>query len=165
MHYNVADATLSLKEVSVAHPKPTDFCFTNQMLYGYTTVTPIVHFIDCLVDTTAVRLARVHRDTICINMGRKLGKSVQFRNRNHEVTGGAELNGDNHYDAHEIDLILLSERRRIDTTKGTDTNLAYKVMLVKWDRNGRTAIRVGIGQVDQHVWWNASPIWREVILT
>jgi predicted RNase H-like nuclease (RuvC/YqgF family) len=177
-----------------------DFCFTNQMLYGYTTVAPIVHFIDYLVQTTNMRLARVSRNDASTEKGRKLGRSVQFRNHKQEITGGAELNGDGPYEADEIDLILLSERRRIDKLKATidklkatidklkatidklkatidklkatidklkatDLSLGYKAMLIKWGRNGRTATRVGLGRVDQRVWWNASPNWSEVILT
>jgi hypothetical protein len=135
------------------------------MLYGYTTVAPIVHFIDYLVQTTNMRLARVSRNDASTEKGRKLGRSVQFRNHKQEITGGAELNGDGPYEADEIDLILLSERRRIDKLKATDLSLGYKAMLIKWGRNGRTATRVGLGRVDQRVWWNASPNWSEVILT
>jgi hypothetical protein len=165
IHHDLEAENLHLKAFSVAHQVPTDFCFTNRMLYGYTTVAPIVHFIEYLVETMGMHLAGISINTGRPKKGHKLGKFIQFRNHKQEVTGGAELNVDDLYEADEIDLILLSERRRIDKLKGTDHSLGYKVMLVKWDSNGRTATRVGLGRVDQRVWWNASPSWGEVILT
>jgi hypothetical protein len=164
IHHDLEAENVRLKAFSVAHQVPTDFCFTNRMLYGYTSMAPIVHFIDYLAEPTRLHLAGVSRN-IGRTKGHKLGKFIQFRNHKQEVTGGAELNVDGLYEADEIDLILLSERRRIDKLKGTDLSLGYKVMLVKWDSNGRTATRVGLGSVDQRVWWNASPSWREIVLT
>jgi hypothetical protein len=165
IHHDVKEDNVHLKAISIAHPVPTDFCFTNQMLYGYTNIAPIVHFIGYLTETSRVRFTKPSTSTFRTKKRWGFEKSVQFRNYKQEITGGAELNGDYLYEADEIDLILMSERRRIDKFKNTDVNLSYKVMLVKWDRNGRTATRVGLGWIYQRVWWDASPTWREVILT
>lgn len=153
------------KAISVAHQVPTDFCFINQMLYGYTTTAPILHFIEYLLDPNGVQLVKLSGSTARMKSGCQLEHAVQFRNHKQEDTGGAELNGECVYEAHEIDLVLLSERRRLDKYRDTDVSLGYRVMLVKWDRNGRTATRVGLGRIDQRAWWDASPRWREVILT
>jgi hypothetical protein len=164
-HPDLNEENLPLKALSVAHQLPTDFCFTNQMLYGYTTVAPIAHFVDYSTQTTSIRLAKASKNISRMNKPRKLRRSIQFSNHKQEITGGAELNGDGLYEPDEIDLILLSERRRIDKLKNTDLSLDYNVMLVKWDIVGRTATRVGLGRVDRREWWNTSPTWREVILT
>jgi hypothetical protein len=164
-HQDLDEEMLALKALSVAHQLPTDFCFTNQMLYGYTTGAPIALFIDYSMETTRMRLAKSPRNIGRSNKPRKLRRSIKFSNHKQEITGGAELDGGCLYEPGEIDLILLSERRRIDKFKSTDHGLDYRVMLVKWDSIGRTATRVGLGRVDQRVWWDASPTWREVVLT
>jgi hypothetical protein len=166
IHQDLKECNLYLKTMSLAHPVLTDFCFTTQMLYGYTTVAPILHFIEYLMEASGNRPTKpFSKSSACTKKGCRLETSVQFRNDKYDITGEAQLNGDCVYEADEIDLILLSERRRIDIYKDTDISLGYKIMLVKWDRNCRTATRVGLGMINQSVWWDASPTWREVILT
>jgi hypothetical protein len=166
IHPDLKECNLYLKTISLAHPVPTDFCFTAQMLYGYTTVAPIVRFIEYLLETSGIQpTTPFSKSRARSKKGCRLETSVQFRDDKYDITGEAQLNGDCVYEADEIGLVLLSERRRIDKYKDTDLSLGYKVMLVKWDRNGRTATRVGLGRINHSVWWDASPEWREVILT
>ena len=38
----------------------------------------------------------------------------------------------------------------------------YAVMAVKWEKG--IAYRTGLGEIDQEIWWDASPYWKEIIL-
>ena len=38
----------------------------------------------------------------------------------------------------------------------------YAVMAVKWEKG--IAYRTGLGEIDQEMWWDASPCWKEIIL-
>lgn len=118
--------------MSIAHPVPTDFCFTSQMLYGYTTVAPMGHFIEYLLETSGIRPSKPSsKSSACTKKGCKV------------ETGEAQLNGDCVYEADEIDLILPSDRRRIDKYKDTDLDLGY----------GGGASQMG------HEWPNCNKSW------
>jgi hypothetical protein len=92
-------------------------------------------------------------------------KASELNSTAYDITGEAQLNRDCVYEADEIDLILLSDRRRIGKYKDTDLDLGYQILMllvVKWDVNDRTAASVGLGRINQNVWWDASPTSREV---
>jgi hypothetical protein len=90
------------------------------MLYGYMAIAPIVRFIEYLLETNNIRPTKSYsKSGTCTEKGCRLETSVQFRNDKYDITGEAQLNADCVYEADQIDLILLSERRRIDKYRCT----------------------------------------------
>lgn len=102
------------------------------MLYGYMAIAPIVRFNEYLLETNGIRPTKsFSKSSTYAEKGCRRLSIRPIRNDKYDITGEAQLNEDCIYEADQIDLILLSERRRIDRYKAVDLGLGYKILLVK----------------------------------
>lgn len=95
-------------------------------------IAPIVRFNEYLLETNGIRPTKsFSKSSTYAEKGCRRLSIRPIRNDKYDITGEAQLNEDCIYEADQIDLILLSERRRIDRYKAVDLGLGYKILLVK----------------------------------